>query len=107
MFGTAPGRPPLNQLNLDDPRAHDLRQFFLDHTPEQGAARVVHGDYGFHNCLFGDNSEVSAVIDWEISTWRPTRWSRLYLKTWPETEADVAKYPDAPTSVGGLPLRGN
>ena len=58
----------IEPAQLDDPRAHDLRQFFLDHTPEQGAARVVHGDYGFHNCLFGDNSEVSAVIDWEIST---------------------------------------
>ena len=96
----------IEPAQLDDPRAHDLRQFFLDHTPEQGAARVVHGDYGFHNCLFGDNSEVSAVIDWEISTLGDPLADLAYtLKTWPETEADVAKYPDAPTSVAGLPFR--
>ena len=57
--------------------------------------------------MFGDNSEVSAVIDWEISTLGDPLADLAYtLKTWPETEADVAKYPDAPTSVAGLPLRG-
>ena len=33
---------------LDDPRAHALQQYFLAHTPEQGPARIVHGDYGLH-----------------------------------------------------------
>ena len=96
----------IEPARLDDPRAHDLKQFFLDHTPEQGAARVVHGDYGFHNCLFGADSKVSAVIDWEISTLGDPLADLGYtLKTWPENEADVEKYPDAPTSVSGLPFR--
>ncbi len=53
---------------LDDPRAHELQRFFLDHLPDQGPARVVHGDYGLHNCLVGPESVIAAVVDWEIST---------------------------------------
>lgn len=50
----------------DDPRAHELQQFFLDNLPDQGPIRVVHGDYGPHNCLIGPDSTVAAVVDWEI-----------------------------------------
>jgi hypothetical protein len=32
---------------LDDPRAHTLQKYFLENTPDQGPARLVHGDYGF------------------------------------------------------------
>lgn len=90
----------------DDPRAHELRQYFLDHKPEQGTARVVHGDYGFHNCLIGAQSTVTAVVDWEISTLGDPLADLAYtLKGWPETEADIASSPGAPTSVGGFPFR--
>ena len=54
--------------NLDDLRAHELQRYFLDHLPDQGPARVVHGDYGLHNCLVGPESVIAAVVDWEIST---------------------------------------
>ena len=54
--------------NLDDPRAHELQAFFLEHLPDQGPARIVHGDYGLHNCLTGRDSFIAAVVDWEIST---------------------------------------
>jgi aminoglycoside phosphotransferase (APT) family kinase protein len=91
----------------DDPRAHELRQYFLDHRPEQGRARVVHGDYGFHNCLIGSDSKVAAVVDWEISTLGDPLADLAYtLKSWPETDADIARNPNAPTSVGGFPFRG-
>jgi aminoglycoside phosphotransferase (APT) family kinase protein len=96
----------IEPAQLDDPRAHELKQFFLDNTPEQGTARVVHGDYGFHNCLIGEDSKVSAVIDWEISTLGDPLADLAYtLKTWPESEADLAKFPDAPTSAGGFPYQ--
>ncbi|MBC7726800.1 MAG: phosphotransferase family protein, partial [Microbacteriaceae bacterium] len=36
---------------LHAPRAHALQRYFLAHTPEQGPARNVHGDYGLHNTL--------------------------------------------------------
>jgi aminoglycoside phosphotransferase (APT) family kinase protein len=91
---------------FDDPRAHELRQYFLDHKPEQAAASVVHGDYGFHNCLIGSDSMVAAVVDWEISTLGDPLADLGYtLKTWPETDADMTRNPDAPTSAGGFPAR--
>jgi len=90
----------------DDPRAHELKQYFLDHQPAQGMARVVHGDYGFHNCLIGSDSTVAAVIDWEIATLGDPLADLGYtLKNWPETDADLAKNMTAPTSAGGFPLR--
>lgn len=90
----------------DDPRAHELRQYFLDHRPEQGRARVVHGDYGFHNCLIGADSTVAAVVDWEISTLGDPLADLAYtLKSWPETDADFARNPNSPPSAGGFPAR--
>ena len=53
---------------FDDPRAHQLQRYFLEHVPEQGPARIVHGDYGLHNTLVGADGRIAAVVDWEIST---------------------------------------
>ena len=53
---------------LEDQRAHDLEAFLTANIPDQGAPRVVHGDYGMHNVLFGADHTVAAVIDWEICT---------------------------------------
>jgi aminoglycoside phosphotransferase (APT) family kinase protein len=90
----------------DDPRAHQLRQFFLDNMPEQGPARVVHGDYGLHNCLIGPESTVAAVVDWEISTLGDPLADLAYaLNAWPETDADRAADPDAATAAPGFPPR--
>lgn len=90
----------------DDDRAHSLQQFFLDHLPEQGPARVVHGDYGLHNCLIGSDSTVAAVVDWEISTLGDPLADLAYaLNPWPETDADIAANPTAATAVEGFPPR--
>lgn len=90
----------------DDPRAHELKDYFLDNQPDQGMARVVHGDYGFHNCLIGADSRVSAVVDWEISTLGDPLADLGYtLKSWPEDEADLAARPTSATSVEGFPFR--
>jgi aminoglycoside phosphotransferase (APT) family kinase protein len=69
----------------DDPRAHELQQYFLEHMPDQGMARVVHGDYGLHNCLIGADSNVIAVVDWEISTLGDPLADLAYaLNPWPD-----------------------
>jgi aminoglycoside phosphotransferase (APT) family kinase protein len=52
----------------DDPRAHALQRFMLEHLPDQGPARIVHGDYGLHNCLVLEDGSIAAVLDWELST---------------------------------------
>ena len=96
----------IEPAGFDDPRAHELQAYFLGNRPEQGKASVVHGDYGFHNCLIGADARVAAVIDWEISTLGDPLADLAYtLKTWPETAADIEKIPDAPTSVVGFPYR--
>ena len=96
----------IESAQYDDQRAHDLRDYFIAYRPEQRIARVVHGDYGFHNCLIGADATVAAVIDWEISTLGDPLADLAYtLKSWPETEADMARNPTAPTSVDGFPLR--
>ena len=96
----------IEPAEFDDPRAHELRDFFLENKPDQGAARVVHGDYGFHNCLIGADSTVSAVVDWEISTLGDPLADLGYtLKGWPTNQKDVADSPSSPTSAGGFPFR--
>jgi aminoglycoside phosphotransferase (APT) family kinase protein len=55
----------------DDPRVHELYAWLGDHAPDEGAPRLVHGDYGFHNLIVGDDARVAAVVDWEVCTLGP------------------------------------
>ena len=81
---------------FDDPRAHALQQYFLAHVPDQGPARIVHGDYGLHNTLVGADGRVAAVVDWEISTLGDPLADLGYaLNQWAE--------PTDPPSVRGVP----
>lgn len=91
----------------DDPRAHELQRFFLENMPEQGMARVVHGDYGLHNCLIGPDSRLAAVVDWEISTLGDPLADLAYaLNQWPASYDEIPEDSVAPTSAPGFPLRG-
>lgn len=90
----------------DDPRAHELQQYFLDNMPEQGMARVVHGDYGFHNCLIGADSSVVAVVDWEISTLGDPLADLAYaLNPWADPGDTTPQDPVLATAVPGFPTR--
>jgi aminoglycoside phosphotransferase (APT) family kinase protein len=75
-------------------------------TPEQGPARVVHGDYALHNVLIGHDHRVAAVLDWEISTLGDPLADLGYaLNAWVEP-GDVAAARDlAPTTMPGFPSR--
>lgn len=91
---------------LDDPRAHSLQEFFLANVPDQGPARVVHGDYGVHNCLVGPNGTVAAVVDWEISTLGDPLADLAYaLNQWPDPKDAVPPKPEGATSPPGFPSR--
>jgi aminoglycoside phosphotransferase (APT) family kinase protein len=90
----------------DDPRAHSLQQYFLTHTPDQGPARIVHGDYGVHNCLVGPDCTIAAVVDWEISTLGDPLADLAYaLNQWPDPSDAEPPRPEAATSVTGFPAR--
>ena len=58
----------VDAADIDDPVIHDLHHVLLEQVPEQGPARVVHGDYGTHNVMIGPDASVAAVVDWEIAT---------------------------------------
>ena len=90
----------------DDPRAHELQQFFLDNIPDQGPARVVHGDYGVHNCLVGSDCTIAAVVDWEISTLGDPLADLAYaLNQWPDPTDPEPFAPEAATAPSGFPSR--
>lgn len=90
----------------DDPRAHALQRMLLEHLPEQGPARVVHGDYGLHNCLVGPDGAVAAVVDWEISTLGDPLADLAYaLNPWPDPDDPIAIDPAAATAPAGFPTR--
>ena len=96
----------MQPANYDDPRAHELTQFFMDNMPEQGMARVVHGDYGLHNCLIGPDYKVAAVVDWEISTLGDPLADLAYaLNQFPQPGDGITINPDAATAVPGFPAR--
>ena len=91
---------------LDDPRAHALQQYFLAHTPEQGPARIVHGDYGLHNTLIGADGRIAAVVDWEISTLGDPLADLAYaLNQWAEPGDPPPVRHVPPTSLPGFPSR--
>ena len=90
----------------DDPRAHELQQFLLDNIPEQGPARVVHGDYGLHNCLVNADCTIAAVVDWEISTLGDPLADLAYaLNQWPDPTDSEPVAPEATTAPAGFPSR--
>ena len=90
----------------DDPRAHQLQRTLLAHLPEQEPARIVHGDYGLHNCLIGSDGTVAAVVDWEISTLGDPMADLAYaLNQWSDPTDRMPRAPTAATSPPGFPAR--
>jgi aminoglycoside phosphotransferase (APT) family kinase protein len=91
---------------LDDPRAHALQQYFLEHVPDQGPARIVHGDYGLHNTLVGPDGRIAAVVDWEISTLGDPLADLAYaLNQWAEPSDPPSVRGVPPTTLPGFPSR--
>ncbi len=96
----------IDAADYDDPRAHELQQFFLDNMPDQGPARVVHGDYGCHNVLIGPDHTIAAVVDWEISTLGDPLADLAYaLNPWPDPTDAEPPLPEAATAPPGFPSR--
>ena len=91
---------------FDDPRAHRLQQYFLDHLPATGPARIVHGDYGLHNVLVGADGRITAVLDWEISTLGDPLADLAYaLNQWAEPGDADSPRGEPPTTLPGFPGR--
>ncbi|MAI41331.1 MAG: phosphotransferase family protein [Gammaproteobacteria bacterium] len=96
----------IEPAQLDDSRAHDLQKFFLDNIPDQELARVVHGDYGFHNTLVGQDGTITAIVDWEISTLGDPLADLAYaLMPWQTSDISIPRNPEAVTAQFGFPSR--
>ncbi|MDP6404128.1 MAG: phosphotransferase family protein [Alphaproteobacteria bacterium] len=93
----------VEDAEYEDPRAHELQEFLSRNIPDQGPARVVHGDYGVHNCLIGPDAQIAAVVDWEISTLGDPLADLAYaLNQWAEPGEDRE---GAATALPGFPSR--
>jgi len=78
----------------------------LANLPEQGPGRVVHGDYGLHNCLVGEGGVITAVLDWEISTLGDPLADLAYaLLQYPDPADAAPPHPTAVTTPPGFPAR--
>lgn len=72
--------------------------------PEQGPARVCHGDYGMHNCLSHHSGRIAAVVDWEICTLGDPLADLGYaLNSWADPDDPIPVRADSPTRAPGFP----
>jgi aminoglycoside phosphotransferase (APT) family kinase protein len=90
----------------DDPRMHELHDLLVGQIPEQGPARIVHGDFSPHNNLFSEAGDITAVLDWELATLGDPLADFAYsLNAWVEA-GDAGVYgTDPPTALPGFPSR--
>jgi aminoglycoside phosphotransferase (APT) family kinase protein len=96
----------IDDAGLDDARVHELHAMLSSRIPAQGPARVVHGDYGPHNCLFAPSGELTAVLDWEIATLGDPLADFAYsINAWVEPGDPVVDGADPPTALAGFPSR--
>lgn len=92
--------------DYDDDRLHALHEQLQANLPEQGPARVVHGDYGVHNVMVDETGEVAAVLDWEIGTLGDPLADFAYaLNAWiePSDAEDASEV--SPTALPGFASR--
>jgi len=91
---------------IELPSIDELHALLSAKVPEQGPARLVHGDYGLHNCLASSAGRVAAVLDWEISTLGDPLADLGYaLNSWAEPGDPLPLKDQAPTEAPGFATR--
>jgi aminoglycoside phosphotransferase (APT) family kinase protein len=74
--------------------------------PEQGPARIVHGDYRLGNCLTDSDGRIAAVLDWEIATLGdPLADLGYLLSQWNEPGETGPAHRMSPSTAPGFPPR--
>ena len=92
--------------DYDDDRLHALHAQLSASIPEQGPARVVHGDYGVHNVMVNVDGNVVAVLDWEIGTLGDPLADFAYaLNAWIEPIDSDEAADVSPTALAGFSSR--
>jgi aminoglycoside phosphotransferase (APT) family kinase protein len=94
-----------NASKTDDrPLADTVHDLLVERIPVQEPARVVHGDYGLHNCLSHPRGRIAAVVDWEISTLGDPLADLGYaLNSWCDADDPDPLRAEVPTRAPGFP----
>ena len=96
----------VEHAKLDDERAHAIKAYLSENTPEQGPARVVHGDCALHNVLIGKDYRIAAILDWEVATLGDPLADLAYaLNSFPDPRDAIPMAETATTSAPGFPSR--
>ena len=91
---------------FDDPRVHELHDLLSSSIPEQGPARIVHGDFGPHNTLYSPAGDIEAVLDWELASLGDALADFAYsLNAWTEPGDEGVYGADPATALPGFPTR--
>ena len=90
----------------EDPLLSQIHDWLQGNIPEQGPARVVHGDYRLGNTITGPDHQIAAVLDWEIATLGdPLADLGYVLATWPRPGDDHVATTSATSMAAGFPER--
>lgn len=91
----------------DDPDIYKVHDWLKANIPDQGPARVVHGDYRLGNTITGADGRIAAVLDWEIATLGdPLADVGYVLATWSQPGDGTAGATVSATSMApGFPTR--
>jgi len=96
----------IEHADIDNRQIHELHNLLVATVPEQGPATLVHGDYGTHNVMVGNDAKIAAVVDWEIATLGdPLADFGYSLNAWLEPGDDLLDSADSPTLAPGFPDR--
>lgn len=91
---------------LEDGRMAELNDWLRERIPPQRETRVVHGDLGPHNAMFSPAGDVTAVIDWELTTLGDPLADFAYsLNAWVEPGEPGIFSDEPPTALAGFPDR--
>ena len=86
-----------------DPLVITAHEQLVATMPEQGPARLVHGDYRLDNTIVDDEGEVKAVLDWELTTLGdPLADLGAMLTYWTRPGDEAIALDDPPTLADGF-----
>lgn len=86
-----------------DPNIDRAHAALLDAIPEQGEARLVHGDFRLDNTIVDSSGDVIAVLDWELTTLGdPLADLGAMLTYWTRPGDAVVALSDPPTLADGF-----
>ena len=86
-----------------DPLVISAHEKLVAAMPEQGPARLVHGDYRLDNTIIDDSGQVIAVLDWELTTLGdPLADLGAMLTYWTRPGDEIAALDEPPTMADGF-----